>query len=210
MKDEQYNEYIRRQLKENEEKHFSEVGHNKNAVWEQIDERLKKKTVIPLWFYSAAAFIILMVGLGFIFSQQLNNKEQEIGYLKEQLEKQQNEIAQIKTIDKQVIIRKDTAVIEQKEIVYIPVKTRETIIKHDTVIKFVKVTDTIFIKENTPSLIAESEDKDELKLADNKAITINNESKQNKKRNRFIFLFGRPKTDVHPYESERLITLKTK
>ncbi|MDF1548623.1 MAG: hypothetical protein P1P88_12430 [Bacteroidales bacterium] len=179
-------------------------------MWEQIDERLKNKIIIPLWFYSAAAILILMLGFGYLISQQLDQKEQKIAKLQEQLEKQQNEITQLKMTDNQVIIKTDTVRIEQKEIVYIPVKTAETIVKHDTIINIVKVTDTVFIKEKSPLLYANNENKDELEPDANLTTARSQDSKGKNKKQRFIFLFGKPKSELPVYESERLITLKTK
>lgn len=211
MKNEQYNEFIQKQLDDNEERYFADIEHNKNAVWEKIEERLEKKKIIPLWFYSIAALILLLVGFGFIFYLQLERKDRQIFYLQSQLSMQQNELSRLKMSDNQVITKIDTVRVEHKAIVYVPVKMKEKIIEYDTITSVVKVTDTVFIKEQAPALLAEKENEKDAYLVDNNIVNVNELTKKKNRVRRFIFLFGRPKTERQPdYESERLFTLKSK
>lgn len=211
MKNEQYNEFIQKQLDDNEERYFADIEHNKNAVWEKIEERLEKKKIIPLWFYSIAALILLLVGFGFIFYLQLERKDRQIFYLQSQLSMQQNELSRLKMSDNQVITKIDTVRVEHKAIVYVPVKMKEKIIEYDTITSVVKVTDTVFIKEQAPALLAEKENEKDAYLVDNNIVNVNELTKKKNRVRRFIFLFGRPKTDrEQDHESERLFTLKSK
>jgi len=211
MKDKQYNDYIKQELQKHEEVYFAEIEHDKNAVWERIDEHLTKKKIIPLWFYTAAALILLLLGFGFIFYLQLERKDKQIFYLQAQLNEQQNEISRLKLSDNQIITKIDTVRVEHNAIVYVPVKMKEKIIEYDTITSIVKVMDTVFIKEKAPVLLAEKENEADAYLVDNNTVNVNELTKKKNRVRRFIFLFGRPKTEREPdYESERLITLKSK
>ena len=209
MKDEQYNKYIQDQVNKNEDLHFSDIRHDKNAVWERIEGRLEKKRAIPLWFYSAAATIILLVSMGFVFNQKLNSKNIEIAQLKAQLEVQQNQLAKIETKMSQPLKQIDTVEVLKEKVVYLPVKAYKEVVKHDTINHYVVKTDTVFIKEPVKKqLLVKNEEKATIKNVEQNDI-IKKEKAKNKTR-RFVFLFGKPKQETNNQEMNRFVTLRSK
>lgn len=209
MKDEQqYNEFIREQVKINEELHYANIEQNKDDVWNRIEERLEKKKVIPLWFYSAAASFILFIGMGFIFQQKITDKNIEIAKLQAQLEAKDEKLTSINNTKYEVVKIVDTVKIVNEKIVYLPVKTYEKMIVHDTVTNMVKVTDTVYIKQQKEKSKFVVND---IKKEQNNQQTIVNTNPENKKKNRrFMFLFGKPKEETNQAENAKLITLRTK
>lgn len=207
MKDEQYNKYDQDRLNAAENQYFANIEHDKDSTWERIEERLKKKTVIPIWIYFAAASILLILGISFIFNQSLNHKNNEIAELKLKYEIQKSSNNNPKSIKYQHI-NSDTVKIVQEKIVQIPVSSRDTLIIYDTISKIMVQKDTIFIREkNTGS-------KNEKKvLVSNKTFenqNIVNVNIKKKKERRFIFHFGKPKNESSNNEEPGLFTLRTK
>ena len=160
MKDEQqYNEFIKEQIKNSEGLHYADIEQNKEEIWKRIEARMEKKKVIPLWFYSAAASIILLIGLGFIFNQRISDKNIEIARLKAELEVKDSRLANMKEVNYKVIKLVDTVKIVNEKTVYLPVKSYEKVIVHDTITNLVKVTDTVFIKEEKKAQFVSNEKK---------------------------------------------------
>ncbi len=209
MKDEQqYNEFIREQVKKNEEFHYADIEQNKGDVWNRIEERLEKKKVIPVWFYSAAASFILLIGLGFIFNQQIADKNIEIAKLKTQLEAKNEKLASINTTNYEVVKIVDTVKIVNEKIVYLPVKTYEKLIVHDTITNMVKVTDTVYVNQqkNKAKFIVNDIKKEQ----NNQQILVNTNTVKKNKNRKFMFFFGKAKEESNRAENARLITLRTK
>jgi len=204
MNDKQYNDFINKQLEENEEAHFSNVEHNKKRTWNLIEYRLKRKKIIPLWFYYAAASIILFFCVGFVFNSELKHKNNEIAILNSKIaEFEQNEIEKVKIIKKT-----DTVILTKDKLIYIPVIEHDTVSINDTTVKLITQIDTIFIKEKLPELITENEISNPNILVDNK-LRESNQIKTKKKR-RFVFRFGVPgKNNENRVQKEPLISLKT-
>ena len=209
MKDEQqYNEFIQKQVKNSEELHYADIEHNKDQLWSRIEERLKKKKVIPLWFYSAAASFVLLMGLGLVFNQKILNKNIEIEKLQAELDAKNEKIATISNTSYEVVKIVDTVKIVNEKIVYLPVKSYEKVIVHDTIINTLKVTDTVYIHQQKE--VAKFVVNDENEEQNNQQITVNTNPVKKKKNRRFIFLFGKQKEETHQTENTRLITLRTK
>lgn len=206
MNDEQYNDFIKKQLDENEEAHFSDVEHNKKRTWNLIEHRLKKKRIIPIWFYSAAAYIILLFGIGFLFNSEINDKNAEIAGLNQRIAKleKQNVVKKVK-----IVTKTDTIRLVKDKLVYIPVIKHNTIIEHDTVIKLITQNDTVFIKDVIPELIAENKTLKSKNIVFNHDVITGNQIKKRKKK-RFVFRFGIPGNNKGDrVQKESLISLKT-
>ncbi|MEN8121458.1 MAG: hypothetical protein ABFS35_13990 [Bacteroidota bacterium] len=204
MNDKQYNDFIKKQLDENEETHFSDVEHNKNRTWNLIEHRLEKKRIIPLWFYYAAASIIMLFSLGFLFNYEIKLKNKEIAVLNQKVAEYKDQKREEKV---KIIEKTDTLRLIKDKLVYIPVIKQNTIIKHDTIVKMITQTDTVFVKEKLPDLIAENEISDN--SVNNQNISPNNQLKLKKKR-RFVFRFGMfGNNNVNIEANEQLISLKT-
>lgn len=206
MNDEQYNNLIKRELEENEEVFFSDIKHNKNRIWNLIEHRLEKKRIIPLWFYYAAASIVLLFGISFLFSYEMKLKSIEIAQLNKKLVKLENQ----KNKDRINIISKtDTIKLIKNKFVYVPVIKQNTIIEHDTIVRLITQIDTVFINETIPGLIVENEiSKSDIAVFNND-ITPSNKVKTKKKR-RFVFRFGMLGNNiVGKVQKESLLSLKT-
>jgi len=207
MKDEQqYNEFIKKQVKNSEDLHFSDIEQNKENVWDRIETRMEKKKVIPLWFYAAVASIILLIGLGSIFNQKLTNKNIEIASLKDELEVKDSRLAKIDETKYKVMKLIDTVKIVNEKVVYLPVKSYEKVVICDTVTNVVKVIDTVYVhrKEEAKFVVNDIEEDN------NQQITVNSNRVKKKKNRRFVFLFGKPKEETNRSDNARLITLRTK
>jgi len=204
MNDEQYNKLIKRGLEENEEVFFSDIEHNKNRSWNLIEHRLEKKKIIPIWFYSAAASIILLFGIGFWFNYKIELKNESIAVLNNQIIelKQENNKEIIKFVE-----RTDTIKLTKDKLVYVPVIKYNTIVKYDTIFQQIIQTDTIFIKEKLPELIAENEISDN---SINRQNINSNIQLKTKKKRRFVFRFGMfGNNTVDGVQKESLLSLKT-
>ncbi len=207
MKDEQYNQYIREQIKNSGDLHYSDIENNKDDVWDRIEERLKKKKVVPIWIYAAAS-IILLISIGFIFNQKITNKNHEIALLKAQLQAKNAELTSISRTNYKVVKIIDTVKIVNEKVVYLPVKAYEQVIVHDTITNMVKVTDTVYVKNQKEK--ARFVKNDVTEEDNNQQILVNSGPIKKKKNRRFVFLFGKPKEENNPAENARLITLRTK
>ncbi|NJO93100.1 MAG: hypothetical protein HC831_32170 [Chloroflexia bacterium] len=210
MKDEQYNQYIREQVKNSEDLHYSDIENNKNDVWNRIEGRLEKKKVIPIWIYAVAASIILLISFGFMFNQKITNKNYEIALLKAQLQSKDAELAAISRTNYEVVKIIDTVKIVNEKVVYMPVKSYEKVVVHDTITNLVKLTDTIYInkqKEKAKYVVNDIKKEEE---QNNQQELVNSTPVKKKKNRRFIFLFGKSKEETNYDENERLITLRTK
>ena len=206
MNDEQYNSLIKKQLEENEETFFSDVEYNKNRTWNLIEHRLEKKKIIPLWFYYAAAFLILLFGISFLFRYEIKNKNTEIAQLNKKLIELENKNS-IETI--KIIEKTDTVNVINEKIVYVQSVKHDTIVKFDTITKMLTQTDTVFIKEEAFELIAENEISDTNTIVNNLLTEETNQIKKKKNR-RFIFRFGTSKNNYgNNVKHEPLISLKT-
>ena len=206
MNDEQYNNLIKKELEENEGVFFSDIEHNRNRTWNLIEHRLEKKRIIPLWFYYAAASIILLFSVGFLFKQEINLKNTEIAQLDKKLIELEN-----RTINETIkIIKKtDTINLVREKIVYVQSVKHDTIVSFDTITQLVTQIDTVFIKEETFELIAENEISKLNNLVYYSDNTTSNQIKKKKNR-RFVFRFGRPvSNNGNKVKTEPLISLRT-
>ncbi len=204
MNDEQYNKLIKRGLEENEEVFFSDIKHNKNKTWNLIEHRLEKKRVIPLWFYNVAASVILLFGISFFFKYEMKIKNVKIVELNQKLAKLENQESREKI---KIITKTDTIKLIKEKLVYVPVIEHNTIVKYDTIYQQITLTDTIFIKEKLPELIAKNEISKN--LINNQNVNSNNQLKTKKKR-RFVFRFGMfGNSNVEKVQNEPLLSLKT-
>jgi len=215
MSDEQYNKLINKQLQESEEVYFADIENDKELVWDRIEVRLSERKAIPFWIYSAAAAVLLIMGLGFIFNLQLRYKNNEISKLQLQLKTQQSLLKRIQLPVYYAVNYTDTINKWHKNFIYSTVQTKDTIFYHDTITNLVNLTDTVFIKENEVKQIADNVIKEEKEFNDNKVITENQKLKKKARNRRFIILFGKPDNDSQEYsstdyETQRLITLKSK
>jgi prefoldin subunit 5 len=209
MKDEQYNQYIREQVKNSEDLYYSDIENNKEDVWDRIEERLEKKKVIPIWIYIAAASIILLISFGFMFNQKITNKNHEIALLKAQLQAKDVELSSISKTNYEVVKIIDTVKIVNEKVVYLPVKAYEKVVVHDTITNMVKVTDTVYIKnqKEKAKFVVNDINKEG---QNNQQMLVNSNPIKKKKNRRFVFLFGKPKEETNQAENARLITLRTK
>ncbi len=206
MNDEQYNSLIKQQLEEHEDAFFSDIAQNKERTWDLIEYRLKKKRIIPLWLYYAAAFFILLLGIGFLFKQEINLKNTEIAQLDKKLIALEN-----RTINETIrIIKKtDTVNVISEKIVYVQSVKHDTVVKFDTITKLLTQTDTVFIKDEASGLIAENEISNINNMLKQEG-TDEIEPTKRRKNRRFIFRFGTPKNNLgNNVKYEPLISLKT-
>lgn len=213
MKDGQYNDYIKKQIENNEDAYYSQVVDDKQSTWDRIEERLETKKVIPLWVYSVAASVLILIGLVFVFNQRLNSKNVEIARLEALLEASKNQVAgQTPAFAKnQVVKLVDTVKIVQERIVYVPQQVLDTIVLHDTVNHVVTVKDTVFVNKKEPKLFVKNNVEETKKQAKNPNAVVSKVAlKKKRKMGRFIFLFGKPKNEQYSEEAQRLITLRTK
>ena len=182
MKEKLYNEYINRLIKDSEDDFFSEIEHNKNKTWELIEHRLEKKKIIPLWFYYAAALIILFFGITNFYKIQIDKKDRTITELTKQIALLANnkQTEQVKYISKV-----DTISIVKNKKIYIHIAQKDTLFVHDTVFQEITLRDTVYIKEKKTNIITKNNID---KIQHNKQI----EPMNIKKRKRFKFLFGKP------------------
>jgi hypothetical protein len=206
MKEEQYN--IEESLNAAENQYFANIKHNKDLVWERIDERMKKKKIIPFWIYYAAASILLLIGMYTIFKFKLDGKNNEIAGLKNRIELQQSNI-QLTKITESVKWKIDTVKILNEKIVGIPVQLFDTLIVHDTITKTLVKNDTIYINsDNTQkpekNLLVQD------KISDNQINDTYFKDKKKKRNRRFIFQFGKQQTENQNIELQNLISLGTK
>jgi hypothetical protein len=204
MKEVQFNQ---KDFNKAEEQYFRNIMHNKDMAWERIEERLKKRKIIPIWIYYAAASIFLVFGISIFYSQSLNRKNQEIAQLKLKFETQKFD-----TINTEVFKHQhnniDTVKIVQEKIVQIPVNLRDTLIIYDTISKIMVQKDTIFIKEKNTGHKNENKVLVSNNVLENQVIEGNNVKKKREKR--FIIRFGKPKIESSDKEEPSLFTLRTK
>lgn len=206
MKDEQYNNEESLDAAENQ--YFASIKHNKDLVWERIDERMKKKKIIPFWIYYAAASIILLIGMYTIFKFKLDDKNNEIAGLINRIELQQSN-NQLTKIVKSVKLKIDTVKILNEKIVGIPVQLFDTLVVHDTITKTLFKKDTIYINSD----ITQKPEKNLLvqdKISDNQINDTYFSNKKKKRNRRFIFQLGKQQTENQNIELQSLISLGTK
>ena len=206
MNEEQYNSFIKKQLEEHEDAFFFDIAQDKDKTWDFIEYRLEKKRIIPFWFYYAAAFLILLLGIGFLFNQEINHKNTEIAQLDKKLIELENKSSN-ETI--KIIEKTDTVNVIREKIIYVQSIKHDTVVKFDTVTKQLIQIDTVFIKEEAIELIAESKISNTNIAIDNEPEEEANQIKKKKNR-RFIFHFGTPRNNFgNNVKHEMLISLKT-
>ena len=207
MNEEQYNSLIKKQLEENEDTFFSDIEHSKNRTWNLIEHRLEKKKIIPLWFYYAAAFLILLFGISFLFRYEIKNKNTELALLNKKITDLENNISD-KTI--KIIEKPDTVKLISKQIMYVQTIKHDTILMFDTINQLITKTDTVFIKEELPELIAENEIAKTNNIINNELTSSNKINKKKKKNKRFTFRFGTPRNNYdNTVKETSLLSLKT-
>jgi hypothetical protein len=206
MKEEQYN--IEESFNAAENLYFASIRHNKDLVWEKIEDRMKKKKIIPYWIYYAAASILLLISMYTIFKFKLDGKNSEIASLKGKIDLQQANI-QLTKIKKSVECRIDTVKILNEKIVGLPVQLFDTLVVHDTITKTLVKRDTIYInsdqvkKPENNLLVQEN-------ISDNQIHDTYFKNKKKNRNRRFIFQFGKQQTENQNIELQSLITLGTK
>jgi hypothetical protein len=206
MNEEQYNSLIKKQLEEHEDAFFSDIAQNRERTWDLIEYRLEKKRIIPLWFYYAAASLILLLGIGFLFKQEINLKNTEIVQLDKKLVELENRTVNgtIKIVEKT-----DTVNIISEKIIYVQLIKHDTVVKFDTITKLLTRVDTVFIKDEASELIAENENPNTNNTVNHER-TDETEPIKKRKNRRFIFRFGTPKNNLgNNVKHEPLISLKT-
>lgn len=209
MKDEQYNDYIKQQLKNSEEKHFSKIEHNQKDVWNRIDERLEKKKVIPLWIYSTAASIILLLSITFLFNKQVNKRNIEIAKLQTLVEIQNKQLNKLENNDIQVVKVVDTVKIVQEKLVYVPVKSIDTLVLRDTINQLVKLVDTVFINKPEENILAANNSNTNLNSKSKESTPNISTKKTRKKKRSLVFLIGNQRNKSAKSETNHLVSLRT-
>lgn len=205
MNDEQYNSLIKRELDENEDAFFSDIAQNKDRPWDLIEYRLEKKRIIPLWLYYAAAFLILLLGIGFLFNQEMKLKNMEVAQLNEKLIEFKNRASNEKI---KIIEKTDTVNVISEKIVYVQSVKHDTVMKFDTITKLLTQIDTVFIKEEAFELIAENEISNTNNTVNYELTEVADQIKKKKNR-RFVFRFGRPASNNgNKVKTEPLISLR--
>jgi len=207
MKEGQFSNYSHQDIDNAENQYFENIKHDKDLVWERIEVRLKKRKIIPLWFYYAAASILIMLSMGTIFKYKLDDKNQEIAALKNPLYTHMS-INQATKIEKYIEWKTDTIKIINQKIVSIPVQTTDTLFVHDTITCFLVKNDTIYInkleKKTEKNLLVQEN------ISDNQIVEQNSITKKKKRNKRFVFQFGKSQTESLNIEPQSLISLKTK
>lgn len=143
MNDEEYKQYIKNKLKNSEEDFFADKDFNSKETWDRIEQKIKSKKIIPLWFYYAAASFAALLTLGIYSTYIIKGKNTEIAVLKNNIKKTQNQNDKIQA-EKEIIIKKDTVFLQKQQTEY------EKQVQYDTVTKYITntITDTFFIEKN--------------------------------------------------------------
>ena len=143
MNDEEYKQYIKNKLKNSEEDFFADKDFNSKETWDRIEQKIKSKKIIPLWFYYAAASFAALLTLGIYSTYIIKGKNTEIAVLKNNIQKTQNQNDKIQA-EKEIIIKKDTVFLQKQQTEY------EKQVQYDTVTKYITntITDTFFIEKN--------------------------------------------------------------
>jgi len=203
MKEEQ-SENLKEDIKSAENQYFANIKHDKDQVWDRIEKRLKKNKTIPFWIYYAAASILLVLSMGFVFNQSILSKNKEIAELKLKFESRDKNAILIQ-YPRYKHFKLDTIQTVKERLVQVPVNLHDTLYIYDTIQNIVVQMDTVYIRER------KKEDKlmVENQIQDNKYLENGTDLK--KKRNRrFIIQFGKPKTETTNTEQQSLLTLRTK
>ena len=215
MKEELYNQDNRESFIAAENDFFATIRHDKDQVWERIDDRLEKKKAIPFWYYSIAASFLIFVSIGIIFIQQIKEKNRQIEKLQVQLYINENkqfeaEIPVDKTEKQSNIIE-----VKQEKIIYRNLIITDTVVLRDTITKKVIERDTVYVQENKALYIADMPIKEEVKLYEKYYSASNQTNPAKKKNRRFIFKFGKNTNETNGLETASneesgLITLRSK
>jgi hypothetical protein len=209
MKEGQYHRFDQDSLNAAEDQYFANIRHDKELVWERIEESLTKKKIIPLWIYYAAASILMLIGIGTLFMYQLDKKNEEIARLKyhfKTLQAQKQDLEIVQNTEYKI----DTILIHHEKLVSEPVTCRDTLVVHDTIRQMMVRNDTVYMKQAQQEGIAGNNFLASEEVKTNPSIGTNPKSKRKRGERRFIFQFGKPKYEKSDVAQQSLISFSTK
>jgi hypothetical protein len=215
MKEEPYNQDNLESFIAAENDFFATIRHDKDQVWERIEDRLEKKKAVPFWYYSVAASFLIFVSIGIIFFQQIKEKNRQIEKLQVQLYINKN-----KQIEAEIPVDKtekqlNSLEVKQEKIIYRNLIITDTIVLHDTITNKIIEKDTVYVQDNKALYIANIAIKEEGQLYEKNYAASNQKNPAKKKTRRFIFKFGKHDSETTGFETASneesgLITLRSK